>query len=188
MSFERFLIPPYLLRHLADAPSETVSEHAKDLARRALDHFERVAAVQVAEFERHGISAFLANGPSSKPPKDSEPEEGKNKNDSEAKREVYDMEGSQNEMELPGKLVRDETTDPSDSEDKAVNNVFDNVGRVLAMLKDKFGWTGVDDESDTAIVSSVHFGEEYENACESTACFLVLALSSPASPPRSPCQ
>lgn len=199
MSFERFLIPPYLLRHLADASD--VSDHARELARQALSHFERIAAHQVAEFERHGITAFLRNLESEDYPKDQDTpkdqetlkdqdhddsnhkddhddpkdQDGdKDQNDPKeqggmALREIYDMTNSESESDLPGKLVLKEgpDTDATSSDDKAVNDVFEHVGRVLALFKDKFNWTGVDGsaENATAIVSSVHFGKEYENAC-----------------------
>lgn len=209
MAFERFLIPPYLLRQFAESVHDDVSGHAKELARQALDHFEKVAAVQVAEFQRVGIAAFINNESSSRDSDDSEddpednPEDKKVRKDdpkdkdgpkkapkkdpqdkkkpkpkpkdpkdkpksgAKPKREVCDMAGSQNEFKLPGKVVRTEDGDKATaSDDRQVNEVFDNVGRVLAMYKDKFDWTGVDNNSKTTIVSSIHFGKEYENACK----------------------
>lgn len=100
-------------------------------------------------------------------PKDGDDNDNADEASSPVRREIYDMENSENEQGLPGTLIRSEDDEPV--EDKAVNEVFHNIGLILNMFKDKFGWTGVDGNSkqDTAIVSTVHFGEEYENACKS---------------------
>ncbi|KAG4255158.1 hypothetical protein FPRO04_03691 [Fusarium proliferatum] len=82
-------------------------------------------------------------------------------------RAVYDIHESSNEGELPGDLIRDngkkeaESTKPSS--DKAVNEAFDNVGLVLGFYKKFFQWLSIDNK-DMDVISTVHFGKQYENA------------------------
>lgn len=49
--------------------------------------------------------------------------------------------------------------------DEAVNDAYDNVGHVLQMFKDFYHWNSIDNEN-SHIISTVHFGVKYENACE----------------------
>ena len=49
--------------------------------------------------------------------------------------------------------------------DEAVNQVYRNVGEVADFYKDIFKWNSIDGKG-MDIISSVHFGKEYENACE----------------------
>jgi Zn-dependent metalloprotease len=51
------------------------------------------------------------------------------------------------------------------AKDKAVNEAYDNVGHVLQMYKDLFNWQSIDNQN-MHVVSSVHFGKNYENACK----------------------
>lgn len=64
---------------------------------------------------------------------------------------------------MPGKLIRAEGDD--EAKDKTVNEAYDNVGTVLGFYKEKFNWKSIDDKN-ADIISSVHFGEQYENACK----------------------
>lgn len=78
-------------------------------------------------------------------------------------RSVHDIKNSWNERELPRKLARAEGDEKV--KDKAVNEVYDNVGTVLEFYKKHFKWHSIDNKN-MDIVSTVHFGEKYENACE----------------------
>jgi len=78
-------------------------------------------------------------------------------------RAVYDAGNSEDESTLPGKLIRAEGQQKAT--DKAVNEAYDNVGHVLHMYKELFNWQSIDNQN-MHVVSSVHFGENYENACE----------------------
>ncbi|KAH7367465.1 hypothetical protein B0T11DRAFT_53886 [Plectosphaerella cucumerina] len=152
MSVECFLIPPYLLRSLATA--DDLSDHAKELAQQALSHFERVAAahVELLRLQKAAIHSNL-EGPGPGGRKDPGKPKPKPKPESipAALREVYDMANSESESALPGKLVRKEGDGEmgGESSDEAVNAVFDNVGRVLAMFQDKFDWIGIDDNGNS---------------------------------------
>lgn len=50
------------------------------------------------------------------------------------------------------------------AKDKAVNDAYDNVGHVLAFYKEKFNWKSLDNRN-ADVISSVHYGRQYENAC-----------------------
>lgn len=93
-----------------------------------------------------------------KPPKDDD--EGSPKR---ADREVHDAKNSSDESDLPGKLARAEGDPPV--KDKAVNETYDNVGTVLKFYKEHFKWKSIDNKN-TDVISTVHFGEKYENACQ----------------------
>lgn len=72
------------------------------------------------------------------------------------------MHNKDNEGSLPGEIVRAEG-EPK-VKDKAVNEAFDNVGTVLEFYKEHFKWHSIDNKN-TDVISTVHFGEAYENAC-----------------------
>lgn len=78
-------------------------------------------------------------------------------------RAVYDAHHITNETGLPGKIVRAEGEKAV--KDKAVNDAFDNVGHVLTFYKEKFQWNSIDNKN-MDVISSVHFGQQYENACK----------------------
>lgn len=78
-------------------------------------------------------------------------------------RAVYDAQNSNFEFSLPGNMTRAEGQPPV--KDKAANDAYDNVGHVLQMFKDFFNWTSLDNKN-AHVISTVHFGDKYENACE----------------------
>ena len=78
-------------------------------------------------------------------------------------RAVYDAKNSFAEFQLPGELIRAEGQPAA--KDKAVNDAYDNVGQVLSAYKQLFNWNSVDNDN-MHIISTVHFGENYENACK----------------------
>ncbi|KAM0472819.1 hypothetical protein ACHAPX_008496 [Trichoderma viride] len=78
-----------------------------------------------------------------------------------AHRLVYDAGHVSSQAELPGKLVRAEGD--KKAKDNTANEAYDNVGTVLEFFKDIFDWKSIDDKN-ADIISSVHFGEQYENA------------------------
>jgi Zn-dependent metalloprotease len=75
------------------------------------------------------------------------------------KRQVFDCKDSS--TDLPGNLVRQEGGQPS--RDKAVNEAYDNAGTTWDFYNKIFGRQSVDDHGMT-LVSSVHYGERYDNA------------------------
>ena len=76
-------------------------------------------------------------------------------------RAVHDAQNGDDEDDLPGKLVRVEGQKPVD--DEAVNDAFDNVGKVLDFYLSQFNWHSIDNRN-MHVVSTVHFGKDYENA------------------------
>lgn len=80
------------------------------------------------------------------------------------KRAIHDAHHSFNDNDLPGTLVRAEGQD--EVKDKVVNEAYDNIGTVLKFYKEHFNWSSIDNKN-AKVVSSVHFGKDYENACKS---------------------
>ncbi|TQN66865.1 Protease PrtS [Colletotrichum shisoi] len=142
------IIPDMLLRHIAESPD--VNDNTRSNARRDLQHLQALHQ-KIHRSQQAPLAA-------AKDPKDPEDPE-----DPEATtyRAIYDAKNSSNEDDLPGDVVRVEGQKAID--DKAVNDAFDNVGEVLKMYKDKFDWVSIDNKN-MNVVSSVHFGEQYENA------------------------
>jgi Zn-dependent metalloprotease len=73
---------------------------------------------------------------------------------------VYDVAGGE-EAALPGRRVRG-TTDPP-SGDAAVDEAFDGAAETAAFYREVFGRDSVDGRG-LDLVSSVHFGQRYDNA------------------------
>jgi Zn-dependent metalloprotease len=77
------------------------------------------------------------------------------------RRQVFDCQGIN---DLPGNPVRSQNgTDTGPSKDIAVNEAFDNAGTTWKFYNKIFGRESVDDHGKT-LVSSVHYGEKYDNA------------------------
>lgn len=149
------IVPDILLRQIAE--SEEVDEETRVCARRDLEHIkhvqERYQATQglsVPSAEGAEVQIALA---------------GKKKTQEPGKtyRAIYDAKNSSNENALPGTLVRAEGQPPV--EDAVVNEAFDNAGKVLEFYEKMFNWKSIDNRN-MQVISSVHFGKNYENACE----------------------
>lgn len=77
-------------------------------------------------------------------------------------RAVYDAGHSASTWRLPGKAERAEGEPAVEDED--VNEAYDNVGHVLKFYKEFFNWNSIDNKN-MKVVSTVHFGDHFENAC-----------------------
>ncbi|KAK1961423.1 metalloprotease [Colletotrichum sublineola] len=140
------IIPDVLLRHIAD--SADVDQDTRANARRDLEHLQGLQQkIQRAQQDQEQVTLAAAVDSSKQPKKPTY-------------RAVYDAKNSNDEQDLPGQVVRVEGQKPVD--DKAVNEAFDNVGEVLKMYK-RFGWLSIDNHN-MNVISSVHFGDKYENA------------------------
>ncbi|TDZ37110.1 Protease PrtS [Colletotrichum trifolii] len=153
-------IPNYMLRHIAE--SKHVADDSRSGARRTHELTDRLLRGRSFRFPTP-VPGPAASKPDPGPTPKSAPavsaagaDEGRNIN-----RAVYDAKNTENEQDLPGDVVRVEGQ--SEVEDAAVNQAFDNVGKVLQMYKDKFGWASIDNKN-MHVTSSVHFGKKYENA------------------------
>ncbi|KAK2669704.1 hypothetical protein RAB80_015230 [Fusarium oxysporum f. sp. vasinfectum] len=166
MACRHFIVPPHLLRAIAD--SEANADKIRHAARRTLaarDTYtkvraERMVALTVPRgYQRQQII----------PPHIlrslSQSEESEENVRDRAKRDLQHVEGLMqqklDEADLPGKLVRKEGGDKV--KDEAVNEAYDNVGIVLGFYKEQFNWNSIDNKN-VDVSSSVHFGEGYENA------------------------
>ncbi|KGQ04434.1 Protease prtS [Beauveria bassiana D1-5] len=153
------VVPPHVFRQISDA--EVNDEKTRKRAKDNLEHVEGVIAQYKSSQEKDAQKSIDAQAKSEK----------------ETCRAVYDAQHTTNEDSLPGKLIRKEGQKAA--KDKAVNEAFDNVGSTLKFYKEHFDWITTDNKN-ADVISSVHFGEEYENACKLSAhlsMFLLLALS-----------
>ena len=64
---------------------------------------------------------------------------------------------------LPEKVMRAENQ--SEAQDKAFNQAYDNVANALKLYKERLDLAFLDNKK-SAIVTSVHFGENFDNACK----------------------
>ncbi|PWI68921.1 hypothetical protein PCL_01306 [Purpureocillium lilacinum] len=177
MSGPCFIVPPHLLRGIAE--SEHNSEATRNGAKASLASYERVvkayherltalAARPAAGNPRHARiipEAILAHlslteraqeGTCPDPDKKDEADTRK-----VPRRSIFDAKHVEAETDLPGELVR--SAGEGKGKDKAVNEAYDNVGHVLDFYKDEFHWKSIDN-NDADVVSSVHFGQGYQNA------------------------
>ncbi|KFG84988.1 metalloprotease [Metarhizium anisopliae] len=135
-------IPETVLHHLSIA--EDLDEAVRQHAKRDLEHFQSLMAPK-AEPQEESQSMVKPK----KHPKDA------------PYRAVYDAEHATEPTELPGKLERAEGQPKT--KDNGVNEAYDNVGAVLDFYRKKFHWKSIDNKN-CDVISSVHFGESYENA------------------------
>ncbi|KAK7426062.1 hypothetical protein QQZ08_007510 [Neonectria magnoliae] len=141
-SHQQQIVPPDMLRNLSQ--SEEIDESHRARAKRDLEHLESLMGQKQAQSSTQGVAG------ASKDTKKTSP-----------KRVVYDAKNSSSEADLPGKRVRSEGDEKA--KDKAVNDAYDNVGTVLGFYKKRFNWNSIDNKN-MDVLSSVHFGEDYENA------------------------
>lgn len=130
-----FIVPPHMLQRLAASGDPALAETAG----RTLRLTQSLVAFR----------AQLSTGaPSPAAPK----RQG-------LRRQVFNC---QDTNDLPGEPVRSET-DTTSNRDKAVNEAFDNAGTTWDFYNKIFGRESVDNHGKT-LVSSVHYGENYDNA------------------------
>ncbi|KPM42552.1 hypothetical protein AK830_g3992 [Neonectria ditissima] len=136
------IVPPDMLRNLSQ--SEEVDESHRARAKRDLEHLESLMGQKEAQSSTQGISGVSKDAKKTAP-----------------SRVVYDAKNTSSETDLPGKKVRSEGDEKV--KDKAVNDAYDNVGTVLGFYKKRFNWHSIDNKN-VDVISSVHFGQDYENA------------------------
>ena len=140
-----FIIPPYLLAHLADSAGDRFPRAAQ-AARHALRNDEPVRLARAAhprypDFGEGVPPTALAREPRG------------------PQRTVYD---ARNAEELPGFRVRAEG-EPEVVEDHAANEAYDGLGQTYAMFAEAFGRASIDDR-ELPLHATVHYGQEYDNA------------------------
>ncbi|KQR43641.1 peptidase M4 [Frigoribacterium sp. Leaf164] len=132
----RFIVPPYLLDHLARADSPRLSR-APEAARQGLRQMEEVRALRAAvPPARQG--AVAVDGP--------------------LERTISDAGGTE---ELPGRVVRREGEPPTD--DVAVTEAYDALGATHALFLEAYGRSSIDG-SGLPLDATVHYGLDYDNA------------------------
>ncbi|TCK59174.1 thermolysin metallopeptidase-like protein [Curtobacterium sp. PhB136] len=133
----RSVVPPYLLRAIADAPTDAFPR-ATPAARTALASLETVQAPK--REARLGVR-HPATAPDRSP-----------------QRSIFDAKGS---TTLPGTLVRSEGG--PDSGDAAVDEAYAGLGATHAFWLDVFGRVSIDGAG-LPLDASVHYGQDYDNA------------------------
>lgn len=160
----RGIVPGSILEHLAR--SENVDADTRSCAQRDLDHLK-------ALHQKVLVSQGLAGAPSEAKDKDKQgvaapkPKTGdKTETPPAAKTTysaVYTMSNSNNDEKLPGKMLRASGEKPVS--DKAANEALDNALKVVGFYEKFFNWHSIDNQY-MDIISSVHYGKKYENACK----------------------
>ncbi|KAI0851164.1 Metalloprotease [Daldinia vernicosa] len=144
------IVPDHMLQHIADC--EDVDDNTRACAKRDLEHIRSIHAKYQesqglrteSSDQKAGITTEQASETTEK-----------------TYRAVYDANHDSNESHLPGKVVRVEGQKAS--KDEAANDAYDNAGRVLSFYADIFNWKSIDNKN-MHVISSVHFGQNYENA------------------------
>ncbi|KAI1100079.1 Metalloprotease [Jackrogersella minutella] len=146
---QQSIVPDYLLQQVID--SKDVDDDTRSHAKRDLEHIRNVHAkyqqVQGLRAESTGQKTTVA----AEQPAETE----------KTYRAVYDANHDSNEANLPGKVLRVEGQ--AASQDESANEAYDNAGRVLSFYSDIFNWKSIDNKN-MHVISSVHFGVNYENA------------------------
>ncbi|KAI0904371.1 metalloprotease [Ustulina deusta] len=140
------IIPGTLLKHISEC--EDVDEDTRTNAKRDLEH---ITSVQAKYQEAQGIA-------SEQKTLTAVSETAKAKT---TYRAVYNANNTQDENDLPGAVVRVEGQKAVS--DEAANQAYDNAGNVLSFYLDIFNWKSIDNHN-MNVISSVHFGRNYENA------------------------
>ncbi|CAN5125551.1 M4 family metallopeptidase [soil metagenome] len=135
------IVPPYLLEHLAQTAKPTMRKQA--------------IATLAGTAEATGVRRTLCAMPSMTAV--ASPDRGK-------QRLIYDATGL-SQAQLPGKLVRSEGDKKSagKSKDPAVDEAFKYSGTTWDFYDQKFSRNSLDDKG-MALISSVHFGQDFNNA------------------------
>ncbi|GLZ53047.1 metalloprotease [Actinomycetospora sp. NBRC 106378] len=134
------IAPPSLLLRLAESGSEAAREAARETQR--VSERLRGRRIAVARALREQGAAVPPDRP------------GVTANT------VFDVEGGE-ESALPGRQVRTDGDPPSS--DTAVNEAYDNAATTVAFYRDVLGRESIDGRG-LDLVSSVHFGQRYDNA------------------------
>lgn len=138
-----FVVPPYLLAHIASAQDPRF-ETAATAARRSLAIDPSMRQGRPSQHPSPDGHPFVA-APRTVPP--------------QPHRRVYDADGT---TVLPGILVRsdDLTTAPDDI---AVTEAWDGLGATHHLLLSAFDWASIDDNNQR-LDATVHYGLHYDNA------------------------
>jgi len=168
----RSIVPEHLLQAVLD--SQETDEDTRACAKRDLEHIRSVhtayqatqqgessaapASQDPGEHDQKALAAAAATTTAAAKPK--KPAATK------VYRAVYDAQHTENEDRLPGKRLRVEGGPATG--DKSADDAYENCGLVIAFYKQFFNWNSIDNKG-AQVLSSVHFGKNYENACEFTA-------------------
>ncbi|KAI1387193.1 Metalloprotease [Hypoxylon trugodes] len=143
------IVPDHILQHIADC--EDVDDDTRACAKRDLEHVKNIHAKYQQQQAREETSDQKAAVAAKQPSDTTE----------KTYRAVYDAKHDSDEANLPGKVIRVEGQKAS--KDESANEAYDNAGHVLSFYYDIFNWKSIDNNN-MHVISSVHFGRNYENA------------------------
>ncbi|PWC07248.1 M4 family metallopeptidase [Mycetocola zhujimingii] len=141
-----FIVPPYLLTHLAQLEDPRLA-HAASAAQRALAAASQIRAVRRGEPAPPRQSMRGTDAVRRQASAPGRPE-----------RYISDAEGTE---ELPGRLVRSEGEPPTP--DESVNEAYDGLGETYSLFWEAFSRNSIDGEG-IPLAATVHFCEAYDNA------------------------
>lgn len=130
----RFIVPPYLLAHLAEADSPRL-HRAPQAARNGLLAMEAVDRNATPPVTRSAIGGEAV-----------------------LERTVFDAKNSE---ELPGERVRGEGEPATD--DVAATEAYDALGATYALFSEVYGRSSIDGAG-LPLDATVHYGQDYDNA------------------------
>ncbi|TBN56429.1 M4 family peptidase [Glaciihabitans arcticus] len=136
------IVPPYLLRHLAQLDDPAFAP-AAEAARRSLLLDEPLRGIRMGE----------AAPPTTAPPRPSVT----TRQLQDARRTIFDARGTE---QLPGDVVA--SSEP-DGTDDAVLEAWQGLGHTHDLLRFEFERASIDDDN-LELLATVHFGKDYDNA------------------------
>lgn len=139
-----FIVPPYLLAHLATLEDPRL-DHARRAAQRALD-------------SAHPYHSIRPGEPTTMRPPVVAPKPSPNADPSQPERAVSDAENTET---LPGRLARSEG-EPAVA-DTTVNEAYDGLGDTHALYWNVFDRASID-ANGLPLHATVHYGDAYDNA------------------------
>ncbi|SFN75383.1 M4 family metallopeptidase [Mycetocola miduiensis] len=139
-----FIVPPYLLAHLASLEDPRL-EHTRHAARRALE-------------SEHVFHTIRPGEPGTMRPPAAHPRASPDDDLSRPNRFISDAAGTET---LPGRLVRSEGEPPHT--DASVNEAYDGLGYTHALFCDAYSRASIDGAG-LPLEATVHYGEAYDNA------------------------
>lgn len=131
------IVPPYLLRRLAESDGPLAGPAKFTLTCDARHRVHRAAAAATVHALLPGRTSAATEGPS---------------------REIFDAGNSER---LPGRSVR--TEGGSATGDAAVDEAYDGFGATWRLYSEEYGRNSIDDAG-MRLLGTVHYGEGYQNA------------------------
>lgn len=152
------IVPDHLLQAIIDSPE--TDDPTKDAARRDLVRIQQGHAAYLAS---QGVAAPPSGDKQQAVASAAKGTKAADPSTTTVYRAVYNAKNDDDEDDLPGAVLRVEGQ--AAISDQSANDAFDNAGIVIQFYKTVFNWNSIDNHG-MHVLSSVHFAQDYENACE----------------------